>query len=65
MLKYTQDVDEQAALDFALSMVQTVSQDSDKKIIKQKKNRADNLQDGFVELCSPVQLYVVPKSGPC
>ena len=63
VLKYTPDINEQDVLDFTASVVQTPSEKSERKIIKQRKNRADNLQDGYVELCLPVQIYVLPKSG--
>ena len=63
VVKYSQDINEQEVLDFAVSMLQTPSDKSEKKIIKQRKNRADNLRDGYVELCRPVQIYVLPKSG--
>ena len=65
VVKYTQDVDEQAVLDSSLAIVQKTSDNSEMKIVKQKKNGADNLQDGYVGLCPPVQIYVLPKSGPC
>jgi hypothetical protein len=63
VLKYAQDINEQEVVDFITSVLETSAEKSDKKIVKQIKNRADNLQDGYVELCSPVQIYVLPKSS--
>jgi hypothetical protein len=64
VLKYAQDINEQEVVDFITSVLETTSAErNDKKIVKQIKNRADNLQGGFVELCSPVQIYVLPKSS--
>lgn len=63
VLKYAQDVNEQEIVDFVSSMLDTTAERSDRKIVKQVKNRADSLKDGYVELCSPVQIYVLPKSS--
>jgi hypothetical protein len=64
VLKYAQDINEQEVVDFITSVVQTTSAEkNEKKVVKQIKNRADNLQDGYVELCSPVQIFVLPKSS--
>lgn len=64
VLKCAQDINEQEVVDFITSVLKsTPAEKSDKKIIKQIKNSADNLQDGYVELCSPVQIYVLPKSS--
>ena len=63
VLKYAQDINEQEVVDFVTSVLETASAEkSERKIVKQIKYRADNLQDGYVELCSPVQIYVLPKS---
>ncbi|XP_028400177.1 integrator complex subunit 4-like isoform X2 [Dendronephthya gigantea] len=64
VLKCAQDINEQEVADFITSVLSSTSAEkSDAKIVKQVKNSADNLQDGYVELCSPVQIYVLPKSS--
>ena len=62
VLKYSQDINEQEVVDFVDSALAKTGK-LDKKVVVQIKNCADNLQDGYVELCAPVQVYVLPKSS--
>jgi len=60
VLKYTPDVDEGGVLQLASQAATTA--DEDLHGIKQIKSSKDNLVDGVINLCLPVQVCIMPKA---
>lgn len=60
MLKYSPDVDEGGVLHLGSHPDSTTNEDS--QGIKQIKGSKDNLVDGVINLCSPVQVCIMPKA---
>ena len=60
MLKYTPDVNEEGVLQLGSHAANTTDEDS--QGVKQIKSSKDNLVDGVINLCSPVQVCIMPKA---
>lgn len=60
VLKYTPDVDEESVL--KLCSREDSSTDEETRGIKHTKSAKDSLVDGVINLCSPVQVCIMPKA---
>ena len=60
VLKYTPDVDEKGVLKLGSAVANT--SDVDSRGARQIKSSKDNLVDGVINLCSPVQVCIMPKA---
>ena len=60
VLKYTPDVDEDTVLSLGLYGVSGADQEP--RGVKKTKNSMDSLIDGVINLCSPVQVCILPKA---
>lgn len=60
VLKYTPDVDEESVL--KLRSREDSSTDEETRGIKHTKSAKDSLVDGVINLCSPVQVCIMPKA---
>ena len=60
VFKYSPDVDEGGVLHLGSHAANTTDEDS--QGIKQIKGSKDNLVDGVINLCSPVQVCIMPKA---
>ncbi len=60
VLKYTPDVDEEGVLKLGSHAANTT--DVDSRGARQIKSSKDNLVDGVINLCSPVQVCIMPKA---
>lgn len=60
VLKYSPDVDEGGVLHLGSHTANTT--DEDTQGIKQIKSSKDSLVDGVINLCSPVQVCIMPKA---
>jgi len=60
VLKYTPDVDEDSVLSLGSHAISAA--DKEPKGVKKTKNSTDSLMDGVINLCSPVQVCIMPKA---